>query len=178
MLDDKEAIQHAEGHSRHGKEIHSGDDLAMILQKGPPLLRRVSAPDDAARIPGHSSLRERCQPWLRVRLFGSAAQNHAGRSRLRCGYPGHLGDERHCTDFTMRISEFGKCEVRLQLGEEFALAARLYAEAGVQLTSGHPHSAINGCAPPVEQAHERAESASGARRVGRLRRSAYRRAAE
>jgi hypothetical protein len=57
VLDDKEAIQHPEGYSRHGKEIHGGDDLAMILQKGQPLLHRVPAVQDAAQIPIHGSLR-------------------------------------------------------------------------------------------------------------------------
>src|SRR5262249_16878372 len=57
MLDDEEAIQHPEGHSGHGKEIHGGDNLAMILKKGQPLPLRVPAVQDTAQIPGHGSLR-------------------------------------------------------------------------------------------------------------------------
>ena len=33
VLDNKEAIQHAEAYGRHGKEIHSGEDFTVILQK-------------------------------------------------------------------------------------------------------------------------------------------------
>ena len=51
MLDDKEAIQHPEVRGRHGKEIHGGDDLAMILQKSQPLPLRVLPVKDAAQIP-------------------------------------------------------------------------------------------------------------------------------
>jgi hypothetical protein len=57
VLDDKEAIQHPKGDGRHGKEIHGGDDLAMILQKGQPLPFPVLAMQAAAQIPGLGSLR-------------------------------------------------------------------------------------------------------------------------
>jgi hypothetical protein len=44
-------------YGRHGKEIHGGDDLAMVLQKGRPLPFPVLAIQAAAQIPGHGSLR-------------------------------------------------------------------------------------------------------------------------
>jgi hypothetical protein len=58
VLDDKEAIQHAESHRGHGKEIHSGDDLTVIPQKGRPLPRGVPASTDASQIPSYASLRD------------------------------------------------------------------------------------------------------------------------
>jgi hypothetical protein len=42
MLDDKEAIQHPQRYGRNGKEIHGGEDLAVILQKRRPLPLRVA----------------------------------------------------------------------------------------------------------------------------------------
>jgi hypothetical protein len=58
MLDNKEAIQHAEGHGRHSKEIHSSEDFTVILQESQPLALRVPAATDAAQIPSHSSFRD------------------------------------------------------------------------------------------------------------------------
>jgi hypothetical protein len=73
VVDDKEAIQHAEGHGRHAKEIHGSDDLAMILQKGQPFPLRVPAVQDAAQIPGHASLGNGKTELLQFPMdFGSA----------------------------------------------------------------------------------------------------------
>jgi hypothetical protein len=58
VLDNKEAIQHAEGHGRHGKEIHSGEDFTVILQKSQPLPLGVPAATNAAQIAGYSPLRD------------------------------------------------------------------------------------------------------------------------
>jgi len=33
MSDDKEAVQHSEGQSRHGEEIHRGEGFPMIVEK-------------------------------------------------------------------------------------------------------------------------------------------------
>jgi hypothetical protein len=41
-----------------GKEIHSSEDFAVILQKSQPLPLGVPAATDAAQIPGHGSLRD------------------------------------------------------------------------------------------------------------------------
>ena len=44
MRDDEEAVQHVEGKRRHGEEIHRGDCLAMVAEKGcpPPCRLRIS----------------------------------------------------------------------------------------------------------------------------------------
>jgi hypothetical protein len=39
MVDDKEAIQEAKGHRRHGEEIHSENHCAVIVKKRSPALR-------------------------------------------------------------------------------------------------------------------------------------------
>jgi hypothetical protein len=38
VADHEEAVEHAEGHRRHGKEIHRGDRLTMVVEKGQPAL--------------------------------------------------------------------------------------------------------------------------------------------
>jgi len=44
MRDDEEAVQHAEGECRHGKEIHRSDGFPMIAHKGRPSLCRIGIP--------------------------------------------------------------------------------------------------------------------------------------
>jgi len=39
MLDDKEAIEHAERYGWNGEEVEGSDHFAMIVQKGRPALR-------------------------------------------------------------------------------------------------------------------------------------------
>ena len=58
VLDDKETIQHSERHRRHGEEIEGSDYLAVILEKGEPLLAGIPAPNRATQIPGHGSFRQ------------------------------------------------------------------------------------------------------------------------
>jgi hypothetical protein len=53
MLDNEEAVQHSERHRRYGEEIECGDYLAVILQKGEPLLTGVTARNHATAISGH-----------------------------------------------------------------------------------------------------------------------------
>jgi len=50
MFDDEKAIQHAERHRGHRKEIHCGDHLAVILQEGQPLLSRIPTATEDAQI--------------------------------------------------------------------------------------------------------------------------------
>jgi hypothetical protein len=49
VLGDKEAIQQAESHRRHGEEIECSDYLTVILEKGKPLPTGVTAPNHATR---------------------------------------------------------------------------------------------------------------------------------
>ena len=49
LLDDKETVQHAERHGGHGEEIAAGEHLAVILQKGRPLLRGIATAHDASQ---------------------------------------------------------------------------------------------------------------------------------
>jgi hypothetical protein len=56
MLDDKETVQHAERHGGHGEEIAAGEHLAVILQKGRPLLRGIATAHDASQITGDGPL--------------------------------------------------------------------------------------------------------------------------
>jgi hypothetical protein len=56
MFDDKEAVQHAERHGGRGEEIAGGENLAMILQKGQPLLIRIAAVHDTPEIAGDGPL--------------------------------------------------------------------------------------------------------------------------
>jgi len=44
VRNDKEAIENAEGERRHGEEIHCGNGLAVITQKGRPWLCRLRIP--------------------------------------------------------------------------------------------------------------------------------------
>jgi hypothetical protein len=57
VLDDKETIQHSERHRRHGEEIEGSDYLAVILEKGEPLLAGIPAPNYTTQISGHGSFR-------------------------------------------------------------------------------------------------------------------------
>jgi hypothetical protein len=59
MLDDQEAIPHAESHRRHGEEIQCSDSLSVILEEGQPLLTGVTAPHHATQISGHRPFRDR-----------------------------------------------------------------------------------------------------------------------
>ena len=73
MLDDKEAIQHAERHRRHSEEIECSDHFAMILQKSEPLLLGVTPANYAAQISGHGPFCDRKAKLLQFRVnFGSA----------------------------------------------------------------------------------------------------------
>jgi hypothetical protein len=51
VRDNEEAVQHPEGQRRHGEEVHRGDGLAMIVEKGFPRLRLSRV----ARSPAHPS---------------------------------------------------------------------------------------------------------------------------
>lgn len=65
----------------------------------------------------------------------------------------------------MSESEIRGCKVRRQLAEEFARAARLYAEAVVQLTrdpATMPGDGYQRLCATVDQAHERSEQADRA----------------
>ena len=44
MRDDEEAVDHPEGESRHGEEVHRGNDLAMVAQECRPALGRLLVP--------------------------------------------------------------------------------------------------------------------------------------
>jgi hypothetical protein len=39
MLDDKEAVKHAEGQRRNREEVKCGYHLTVVVQEGPPTLR-------------------------------------------------------------------------------------------------------------------------------------------
>src|SRR5215472_15065997 len=73
VLDDKEAIQHSECHRRHDEEIEGSDYLAVILQKGEPLLAGITAPNYTTQISGHRTFREGKAQLLQFRVnLGSA----------------------------------------------------------------------------------------------------------
>ena len=67
VLDDKEKIQHSERHRWHGEEIEGSDYLAVILEKGEPILAGIPAPNHTTQISGHGSFHEG-----RAQLFSSA----------------------------------------------------------------------------------------------------------
>jgi len=50
MRYDDEAVQHAERHGGHGEEIAGGENLAMIVQEGQPLLTGIAAAHDTPQI--------------------------------------------------------------------------------------------------------------------------------
>ena len=58
VLDDEKAIQYSECHRRHGEEIESSDYVAVIGEKGEPLLPGIPAPNHTTQISGHRALRE------------------------------------------------------------------------------------------------------------------------
>ena len=58
VLDDEKAIQHSECHRRHGEEIESSDYVAVIGEKGEPLLPGIPAPNHTTQISGRGSFRE------------------------------------------------------------------------------------------------------------------------
>ena len=58
VLDDKESIQHSKRHRRHGEEIEGSDYLAVILEKGVPLLVGITVPNHTTQISGHGSFCE------------------------------------------------------------------------------------------------------------------------
>jgi len=41
VFDDEETVQDSEGESRHGEEVHSRDDVAMIAKESRPVLAGV-----------------------------------------------------------------------------------------------------------------------------------------
>jgi hypothetical protein len=56
MLNYEEAVQHAECHGGHREEIAGGQNLAMIPQKGQPLLIGIAAAHEAPQIAGDGAL--------------------------------------------------------------------------------------------------------------------------
>lgn len=58
MIDDEEAVQQFEGNGRHGEEVEGRDDLAMVLEKGPPAFAWVASAMNSPQIPGHASFRD------------------------------------------------------------------------------------------------------------------------
>jgi hypothetical protein len=56
---DKEAVGHSECHRWYREEIECGDHLAMIAQKGEPLLIGITPADHAPQIPGNQLLQFR-----------------------------------------------------------------------------------------------------------------------
>ena len=58
VLDDKEVIQHSKHHRRHGEEIEGSDYLAVILEKGVPLLTGITVPNHTTQISDHGSFCE------------------------------------------------------------------------------------------------------------------------
>lgn len=38
MLDDEQHVEHPQGNRRHGKEIHCGDDILVVVQESEPTL--------------------------------------------------------------------------------------------------------------------------------------------
>ena len=55
MAQDEKAVEHAESHSRHGKEVHGGDNLAMIPQECEPSLGWFGISRGAAHPPRNRS---------------------------------------------------------------------------------------------------------------------------
>ena len=68
VLDDKKAIEHSERHRRHGEEIEGSDYLAVILDKGEPLLTGITAPNYTTQISGDRALREGKAQLLQFRV--------------------------------------------------------------------------------------------------------------
>src|ERR1700694_1570665 len=58
MRDDEKAVEHSEGQSRDGKEIHRGDGFPMIAEKGRPSLGRLRTPRRPPHPAQHGSLRK------------------------------------------------------------------------------------------------------------------------
>jgi hypothetical protein len=73
VLDDEKAIEHSERLRRHREEIEGSDCLAVILEKGEPLLAGIPAPNRAGQISRHGSFREGKAQLLQFRVnFGRA----------------------------------------------------------------------------------------------------------
>ena len=58
MRDDEKAVEHSEGQRRHSKEIHRGDGLTMIAQKGRPSFGWLRTPRRSPHPAQHGSLRK------------------------------------------------------------------------------------------------------------------------
>jgi len=56
MRDNKEAVEHAKGERRRGKEIHGCNRFVMVVQKGRPTLCRLRSPWGFPHPAQHSSL--------------------------------------------------------------------------------------------------------------------------
>src|SRR5215467_10506410 len=50
ILDDKETVQNAEGHGRHGEEVEGDDRLAVVANKGQPPLGWITSALDRPQI--------------------------------------------------------------------------------------------------------------------------------
>jgi hypothetical protein len=55
VFDNEEAVQQLERHRRDGEEVEGSDRLAVIGEKGQPLLARVTAAPNTPQIPGYGS---------------------------------------------------------------------------------------------------------------------------
>jgi len=53
VLDDKEAIEHLEGHGRYGKEVESHDGFPVVVEKCPPPLSRIATAPHPPQITSH-----------------------------------------------------------------------------------------------------------------------------
>jgi hypothetical protein len=58
MVDDNQAAEKVERDGWNREEIECGDHLAMVLEEGQPVLRRIPTPANASEITRHSPLAE------------------------------------------------------------------------------------------------------------------------
>jgi hypothetical protein len=55
VLDNEEAVQRSEGERRNGEEVEGDHRFPVILQKGQPLLPRITPTSDAPQVAGNSA---------------------------------------------------------------------------------------------------------------------------
>jgi hypothetical protein len=92
--DHEEAIDHSKRQRRHCEEVHSGNRLSVVAQKGRPLLRRLRTPGRLPHPAQHRPLRdiETKQPQLTVDPRGSpsAVLGHHAEDQLAQSLLTHL----------------------------------------------------------------------------------------
>ena len=97
VLDNEEAVEHAERHRWNGEEVKRHDGLLVILQECQPPLARVATAAESPQIPSHASFRHAESEFLQFAMDPRRAPIRVLRGHALDQSANLLGDPRPAT---------------------------------------------------------------------------------